>query len=140
MLKKKKILFLCTGNSIRSQFAEVYGKIYLSEQFEIYSAGIENQGIDPRTIQVLEADGIDTAHLQARTYQAYDDIEFDYVITLCGKSDTNFPKQLKGAKRIFSGFMDPAAADNEDEIMKNFLLVRDLVKGYVKNVLPCDLR
>lgn len=137
---KKKILFLCTGNACRSQIAEAYAKQFLSNEAEIYSAGIKKIEIDPRAIQMLKDDGIDTSNLKSQTLDEFKDIYFDLVITLCSDVDANRPPDLKRKKVIFNGFMDlKKVTGNEEEIINTFNIVRKQIKGYVKNVLPQEL-
>ncbi|AEA33454.1 arsenate reductase ArsC [Hippea maritima] len=133
---KKKLLFLCTGNSCRSQMAEAYGKLYLSDIFEIYSAGTEKHGVNPYTIEVLEEEGLNTKDLYSKTLSELDDINFDVVITLCDDANEKCPAYLKKTKLIHKSFKDPAKVKGDrKEILKAFRKVRDEIKNYIKDEL-----
>src|SRR5690606_2804091 len=83
---KKSVLFLCSGNSARSQMAEAVLRQMASDQFEVASAGTQPEGVDPRTLRVLEKAGIDTAGLASKAAAQFSDQHFDYVISLCDKA------------------------------------------------------
>ena len=137
---KPKILFLCTGNSCRSQMAEAYAKYFFGDKFEIYSAGIEKHGLNPLMLKVLEEDGIDTSFLYSKTVDELGEKNFDYVITLCGHANETCPMYLKKTNLIHKGFEDPAkATGTEEEILSKFREVRDKIKKFVKNELNIRL-
>ncbi|BAI80912.1 arsenate reductase (glutaredoxin) [Deferribacter desulfuricans SSM1] len=133
---KKKLLFLCTGNSCRSQMAEGYGKIFLGDKYEVYSAGIEKHGLNPNMVKVMKEDGVDVSNQYSKTLNDLVDIDFDVVVTVCGDAHETCPMYLKKAKIIHKGFKDPAKAKGtEEEILKVFREVRDQIKDYIKNEL-----
>ncbi|MGA1863269.1 arsenate reductase (thioredoxin) [Deferribacter thermophilus] len=137
---KKKLLFLCTGNSCRSQMAEGYGKIFLGDKYEVYSAGIEKHGLNPYMVKVMEEDGVDVSNQYSKTLNELGDIDFDVVVTVCGDAHETCPMYLKKAKIIHKGFKDPAKAKGtEEEILKVFREVRDQIKNYIKNELKTML-
>ncbi len=132
---KKKLLFLCTGNSCRSQMAEAYGKKFLSDKFEIYSGGIEKHGLNPYMLKVLREDGINTDSLYSKTINELGDINFDCVITLCGDANETCPMYLKKTKLIHKGFDDPAKFTGKEEaVLEKFRKVRDEIKEYVQKL------
>ncbi len=134
---KRKLLFLCTGNSCRSQMAEAYGKLFLSDIVDVYSAGTEKHGLNPYMLKVMEEDGVDMTGHYSKTLDELDSINFDFVITLCGHANENCPVYLKkNAIVIHYGFEDPAKfKGNEGEILNEFRRVRDEIKAFVKNKL-----
>ncbi|MBI8803628.1 arsenate reductase (thioredoxin) [Pseudomonas aeruginosa] len=133
----RKIYFLCTGNSCRSQIAEGYGKAILpTDEFEIKSAGIEQHGLNPRAVQVMAEEGIDIST------QTSDLIDMDYfnqadlIITLCGDAKDKCPVIPKGIKHVHWDLEDPAkATGTEEEIINKFREIRDDIKSRVANLL-----
>ena len=131
---KPKILFLCTGNSCRSQMAEAYAKYFYGDKYEIYSAGIEKHGLNSFMLKVLKEDKINTSFLYSKTVDELGDKDFDYVITLCGHANETCPMYLKKTNLIHKGFEDPAkATGTKKEILEKFREVRDKIKEFVKN-------
>lgn len=132
-MDKKIIYFLCTGNSCRSQMAEGFGKKYLGDRFEVYSAGIEAHGLNPRAVKVMAEKGID---ISDQTSDVFDpDILncADYVITLCGDAKDKCPMTPPHVKRLHWGLEDPAkATGTEEEIMAKFRSVRDAIEARIK--------
>ena len=107
---KKSVLFLCSGNSARSQMAEAVLRQLAPEQFDAASAGTQPEGVDPRTLQVLEKAGIDTAGLASKAAAQFSDQHFDYVISLCDKAHQEC-KHWPGAGVIMAwDFPDPKAS------------------------------
>ena len=137
---KKKILVLCTGNSCRSQIAEGYLQDFAGDKAEVYSAGVETHGVNPRAIQVMKEDGIDISAHTSNDVNEYRDIEFDYVITVCDNARERCPYFPSGAKKFHYNFPDPAKAKGtEKEVMKQFREVRDMIKNYSKNFVMENL-
>jgi len=135
MTIKKKLLFLCTGNSCRSQMAEAYGKNYL-ENYNVYSAGLEKHGLNPYMLKVMKEDGYEMQGHYSKTLNDVKDIDFDVVVTVCGHAGETCPMYLKKARIIHKGFEDPAqATGREEEILGQFRKVRDEIKSYIKNEL-----
>ena len=133
---KKKLLFLCTGNSCRSQMAEGYGKLFLGDMVDVYSAGTEKHGLNPYMLKVMEEDGVNMGGHYSKTLDELGDIDFDFVITLCGDAHENCPAYLKKAFVFHKGFKDPAKAKgSEEEVLSEFRRIRDLIKDFVKNEL-----
>ena len=129
----KRILILCTGNSCRSQIAEGYMAAFAGDEAEVYSAGIETHGVNPKAIAVMKEDGIDISHHTSNNINEYRDINFDYVITVCDNAKERCPFFPSNAKKFHQNFPDPAKAKGSDEeIMNEFRKVRDMIKSYCK--------
>ncbi|WP_116190111.1 arsenate reductase (thioredoxin) [Paenibacillus taihuensis] len=130
------VLFLCTGNSCRSQMAEGFAKYYntlYNQNFEIYSAGIEAHGLNPRAVQVMEEAGVSIASQTSDTISLSLIAKADLIITLCGHADDNCPTLPPRVQKIHWGFDDPAKAKgSEEEIMLQFRVVRDLIDVKMK--------
>jgi len=133
MLPIKKILVLCTGNSCRSQIAEGYLRHFAGDRAEIYSAGIETHGVNPRAVATMKEDGIDISGHTSNNVDEYRDIDFDYVITVCDNARERCPYFPTKAVKFHQNFPDPArATGTETEIMGEFRRVRDMIKEYCK--------
>jgi arsenate reductase len=127
----KKILILCTGNSCRSQIAEGYLKYFLGDKASVYSAGIETHGVNPKAIAIMEEEGIDISNHTSNNINEYDNIDFDFVITVCDNAKENCPFFPTKAKKFHHDFPDPAKAiGTADEILAEFRKVRMLIKDY----------
>ena len=136
-----KILYLCTGNSCRSQMADGWTK-HLRPDIECWSAGIETHGMNPRAVQVMEEAGVDMSGLSSKLVSDVPDLEFDYVVTLCGHAAENCPIIPTDAKRVHRGFDDPPGLtrdmNDETEILAVYRRVRDEIKVLVEG-LPGSL-
>ncbi len=129
---KKKILFLCTGNSARSQIAEGLINHFREEEFESFSAGIDPKGVHPMALKVLQEIDIDITNQHSKHLDEIKNIEFDYVITLCDHAEQNCPLFFTKGKRIHKAFSDPAAVKgSDDDISASFRIVRDQLKEYI---------
>ena len=136
----KRILVLCTGNSCRSQIAEGYLKHFAKDKAEVYSAGIETHGVNPRAVAIMKEDGIDISKHTSNNINEYRDIDFDYVITVCDNAKERCPVFPSKAKQFHYNFPDPAKAmGTEDEIMKQFRNVRDEIKNYCHTFVSQNL-
>jgi arsenate reductase len=130
----KKILVLCTGNSCRSQMAEGYLRLFGGEQVQVYSAGVETHGVNPRAVQVMLEDGVDISGQASNTVDEYRDVDFDYVITVCDHALERCPYFPTRAKRLHQNFPDPARATGDDAaVMDKFRRVRNLIKMYCQD-------
>lgn len=128
---KKNILVLCTGNSCRSQIAEGYLRYFAGDRANIYSAGIETHGVNPRAIKVMAEDGIDISAHTSNHVDEYLHIPFDYVITVCDNANEACPYFPGNVERFHYNFPDPAKASGSDEeVMNEFTRVRNLIKTY----------
>lgn len=129
----KKILVLCTGNSCRSQIAEGYLRHFAADKAEVYSAGVETHGVNPRAIEIMKEDGIDISKHTSNNVNEYKDIHFDYVITVCDNAKEKCPYFPSQAKKFHYNFPDPAkATGTEEQIMEQFRKVRNMIKDYSK--------
>lgn len=130
---KKNILVLCTGNSCRSQLAEGYLRYFHGDKANIYSAGVETHGVNPRAIATMLEDGIDISQHTSNHVDEYLHIPFDLILTVCDHASERCPIFPSSAKRIHNNFPDPAkATGSEDEIMAEFRKVREQIKAFCK--------
>lgn len=132
----KKILVLCTGNSCRSQIAEGYLRYFAGNRAQVYSAGVETHGVNPKAIATMQEDGIDISGHTSNHVDEYRDIEFDYVITVCDNAKENCPYFPSKAARFHYNFPDPAKAQGTpEEITEEFRRVRQMIKDYSENFI-----
>lgn len=130
----KNVLVLCTGNSCRSQIAEGYLKHFANGNAEIYSAGIETHGVNPKAIATMAADGIDISGHTSNNVNEYLNIDFDYVITVCDNAKESCPYFPTKAGKLHYNFPDPAKAKGtEEEVKEEFASVRNMIKSYCEN-------
>ena len=127
----KKIRVLCTGNSCRSQIAHGYLQKFAGENAEIYSAGVETHGVNPKVIATMKEDGVDISNHTSNNVLEYQGIDFDYVITVCDNAKERCPYFPSRAEKFHYNFPDPAKAiGTEEEVTREFARVRDLIKNY----------
>lgn len=137
----KKVLVLCTGNSCRSQIAEGYLRAFAGDKAEIYSAGIETHGVNPRAIEIMKRDGIDISAHTSNNINEYMDVDFDYVITVCDNAKESCPYFPTKAVKLHYNFPDPAKATGTGEqIMEAFREVREEIRNYVRNFVNENFR
>ena len=130
-----KILFLCTGNSCRSQMAEGWAKELKSAEIEVYSAGIEPKGLHPIAVKVMAEAGVGISKQRSKHVRTLKDIPFDYVITVCDHARESCPLFPIKTKLIHAGFEDPAAAQGgEDEVLAVFRRVRDGIRDFIQGL------
>lgn len=143
-MTKKNVLFLCTGNSCRSQMAEGWARHLLAEQVEPYSAGIEAHGLNSNAVQVMKEVGVDISIQSSKLVDTLKDVALDLVITVCGHAGKNCPVFLTKARVVHVGFDDPPtlakSAANDQEALDHYRRVRDEVRDFVQNQLPELLR
>ncbi len=135
---KTKVLFLCTGNSARSQMAEAFLRKYGGERFEAYSAGTEPKGIHPYTNRIMQEAGISLSGQYSKHVKEYmGKVHFGYLITLCGEAEEKCPTAFPGAgQRLHWSFEDPSAfLGSEDEKLAKFGEVRDQIDQCIKKWL-----
>ena len=136
----KNILVLCTGNSCRSQLAEGYLRHFAGDKANVYSAGVETHGLNPRAIATMKEDGIDISGHTSNNILEYTGVEFDYVITVCDNAKERCPYFPSNAQKFHYNFPDPAkATGTEAEIEKAFNEVRDMIKLYCINFVKDNL-
>ena len=143
MAGKVSLLFLCTGNSCRSQMAEGWARALKGDVIDPYSAGIETHGLNPLAVRVMAEAGVDISGQKSKATEAVADVPFDYVVTVCGHANETCPMWLSGkAKVVHVGFDDPPAlaktARTEDEALGHYRRVRDEIKAFVEG-LPDNL-
>ncbi|MCR8842588.1 arsenate reductase (thioredoxin) [Paenibacillus sp. SC116] len=132
-MEKKLIYFLCTGNSCRSQMADGFMKEFGGDRYEIYSAGLEAHGLNPRAIQTMNEAGIDISNNTSDVIDPEILNRADYVVTLCGHADEHCPViSNSSVVKWHWGFEDPAkTTGTEEEIMMHFRIVRDAIKARI---------
>ncbi len=136
----KNILVLCTGNSCRSQIAEGYLRHYAGENANIYSAGVETHGVNPRAISIMNEVGIDISNHTSNHVDEYGNINFDFIITVCDNAKERCPYFPSKAERLHYNFPDPAkASGTEEEIVNEFRRVRVLIDDYCKDFVSSNL-
>ena len=127
----KNILVLCTGNSCRSQIAEGYLRLFAGSRANVYSAGVETHGVNPRAIAIMKEDGVDISTHTSNHVDEYRDIDFDFVITVCDHAREVCPYFPTNAKKYHYNFPDPAkATGDEQKVMEAFRAVREEIKAY----------
>ncbi len=137
----KRILVLCTGNSCRSQIAEGYLRKFAGDKAEVYSAGVETHGVNPRAIEIMKEDDIDISHHTSNNINEYRDVDFDFVITVCDNAKERCPFFPSNAKKFHYNFPDPAKAiGTEEEIMQQFREVREMIKKYSQEFIAQNLQ
>lgn len=136
----KKVLVLCTGNSCRSQIAEGYLRHFAGDKAQIYSAGVETHGVNPRAIATMKEDGIDILQHTSNNIDEYFDIDFDFVITVCDNAKERCPFFPTKAKKFHQNFPDPAkSTGTEEEISEQFRQVRQMIKSYSQQFVTDNL-
>ena len=132
---KTKVLFLCTGNSARSQMAEAFLRKYGGDRFEVYSAGLEPKEINPYTWKVMKEIGIDLTGQRSKHLSEYlGKVHFSYVITVCAQAEEQCPAVFPGmGQRLHWAIDDPAAFDGTDaQILNKFRQVRDEIDDRIQ--------
>lgn len=136
----KKILVLCTGNSCRSQIAEGYLRHFAGNKAEIYSAGVETHGVNPKAIFIMKEDGIDISGHTSNNIDEYYNFDFDYVITVCDNAKENCPFFPTKAQKFHHNFPDPAkATGNENDLLQEFRNIREMIKQYCETFVAENL-
>jgi len=137
-VQKLKVLFLCTGNSCRSQMAEGWARQLKGDVIEAYSAGIEPRGLDPRAVRVMAEAGIDISGQRSKGVDELEDIQFNYVVTVCDQAHESCPLFPGRTKVIHVGFDDPPrlARDSKDEqeALGPYRRVRDEIRRFVESL------
>ena len=129
-----RILFLCTGNSCRSQMAEGWARA-LKPEFDVHSAGVAKLGLNPMAVRVMAEAGVDISGQRSKTVDELGDLAFDWVVTVCGHANEQCPMFPGRAKRAHVGFDDPprlaSSAATEQEALDIYRRVRDEIKAFV---------
>jgi arsenate reductase len=137
-----RILFLCTGNSCRSQMAEGWTRHLKSPEIMAWSAGIETKKLDPRAVKVMAETGVDISGHYSKHVNDLPPVEFDYVVTVCGHADENCPVFPRRTIIIHVGFEDPPRlaeeATSEEEALSHYRRIRDEIRAFIET-LPLGL-
>ncbi len=142
MTKKLNLLFLCTGNSCRSQMAEGWAKALKGDLYNVYSAGIETHGLNPNAVKVMAEIGIDITNQKSQNISEFADVNLDIVVTVCGHADKTCPTLNANCKKIHVGFGDPPkmAKDlaeqgaTEEKQLECYRTVRDEIKTFIETL------
>ena len=138
MTTKLTILFLCTGNSCRSQMAEGWARHLKSDVVEPYSAGIETHGLNPTAVKVMAEAGVDISRQRSKHLDELAGVQFDRVVTVCAHAHENCPVLPGDAKVLHVGFDDPPklakGAKNEREALGHYRRVRDEIRAFVESL------
>ncbi len=128
-----KVLFLCSGNSVRSQIAEHILRSLGGNNFEVFSAGTSPRGVHPLTIKVLEEMHIDASKAQSKSLDTFLDQQFNYIITVCDRARDSCPTFPGDTQRIHWGFDDPAAFEGDEaETIKTFRRIRTEIVSRIR--------
>ena len=131
-----KVLFLCTGNSCRSQMAEGWARHLKGDRIEAYSAGIEAHGLNPDAVRVMAEAGVDISGQRSKHVSELRGVEFDYVVTVCDHAHQSCPVFPGKAQVVHVGFDDPprlaASAKTEEERLAPYRRVRDEIRAFVE--------
>jgi arsenate reductase len=137
-MKKLNVLFLCTGNSCRSQMAEGWARALKGDVIEAYSAGIETHGLNPNAVKVMAEAGVDISGHTSKNVDTLMDVIFDYVVTVCGHAHENCPFFPGPTKMVHVGFQDPPAmaklVAGEEEKLECYRRVRDEIRAFVEKL------
>ena len=142
MSDRIKILFLCTGNSCRSQMAEGWARSLRGDRLEAFSAGIETHGLNPRAVRVMEEAGVDISAHRSKNVAELADVELDYVVTVCDNARESCPVFPGRTTTIHVGFPDPPRLaeqyDEEEARLDCYRRVRDEIRAFIET-LPAAL-
>ena len=137
-MRKIKILFLCTGNSCRSQMAEGWARALKADTIEAWSAGIEKHGLNPHAVKVMAEAGVDISNHHSKTPADLGPVEFDYVVTVCGHANEHCPIFPGKSQVLHVGFEDPPKLTqhlpNGEEKLAVYRRVRDEIRRFVESL------
>lgn len=143
---KTRILYLCTGNSCRSQMAEGWTRALRGHEFEAYSAGVERHGMNPFAVRVMAEAGVDISGQSSKLVDELPDVRFDVLVTVCDSAKENCPYFPGAVRRVHKGFADPPrlaaelpAGAGEEDILAVYRRVRDEIRQFVEG-LPGSLQ
>ncbi len=136
--ERVRVLFLCTGNSCRSQMAEGWARHLQSNLVDAYSAGVETHGLNPLAVRVMAEAGVDISHHWSKRVDEVANVDFDFVVTVCGHANENCPIFPGKAKVVHAGFDDPPnlalSAGTEEEALDCYRTVRDQIRRFVETL------
>jgi arsenate reductase len=137
-MSKTKVLFLCTGNSCRSQMAEGWARQLKSDLLEAYSAGVDPHGMNRLAIQAMAESGVDISKQWSKHVNELSDVAFDFVVTVCDQANESCPVFPGKAKRLHVGFDDPPRlakdAKTDAEAMPHYRRVRDDIRSFIEKI------
>ena len=142
MSEPLKLLFLCTGNSCRSQMAEGWTRHLKGEQIKAFSAGIETHGLNPHMVKVMAEAGVDVTSQKSENIRDFTDLDLDFVITVCGHAHETCPVFPANCQVVHAGFPDPpkmakelaVKGASEEEQLTCYRQVRDEIRAYVESL------
>lgn len=138
MSRKLKVLFLCTGNSCRSQMAEGWTRALKGSVIEPYSAGTETHGLNPRAVLVMAEAGVDISGHRSKNVAEMANVQFDHVVTVCGHAAESCPIFPGNVKRTHAAFEDPPRlarnARSEEEALDHYRRVRDDIRAFIETL------
>jgi len=138
MDERIKVLFLCTGNSCRSQMAEGWARALKSDQIDAYSAGTDPHGMNARAVRAMAEAGVDIRGHRSKHLDELTGVPFDYIVTVCGHANENCPVFPGRTKVVHVGFDDPPKlakdAKDEEDAMRHYRRVRDEIRGFIVNI------
>jgi len=138
MKDRISVLFLCTGNSCRSQMAEGWAKALKIHEIDAYSAGIEKHGLNPQAVKVMAEAGVDISDHRSKLTPELPLQDFDYVVTVCDHAHENCPYFPAKTKLVHRGFDDPPRlaedAKTEEEALQHYRRVRDEIKEFIQSL------
>jgi len=131
--RRPRVLFLCTGNSCRSQMAEGWARHFHAEGLDAYSAGVETHGLNPRAVQVMAEAGVDISGQRSQHVDEFVDVPFDLVVTVCDHAAEVCPVFPHPVRKVHRSFADPAKAEGDEAaVLAEFRRVRDEVRDWVR--------
>lgn len=137
-MSKLKVLFLCTGNSCRSQMAEGWARALRGDVIEAYSAGVEPHGMNPRAVKVMQEAGVDISGHHSKHMDELKAVPLDYVVTVCDHANESCPLFPGKTKIIHVGFDDPPRlakdAKTEEEALGHYRRVRDEIRHFIEHI------
>lgn len=135
---RTKVLFLCAGNSCRSQMAEGWARALVPDTIDAYSAGTHTHGLNPDAVKVMAEAGVDISEHHSKNVSELSDITFDYVVTVCGNARETCPVFPGNTRILHAGFDDPprlaANATNDEERLAPYRRVRDEIRDFVEHL------
>ncbi|MBI3626154.1 MAG: arsenate reductase ArsC [Candidatus Rokubacteria bacterium] len=135
-MTRKKVLFLCTGNSARSQMAEAFARAYGKEKVAAFSAGLEPKRLHPVAVEVMREKGIDVSRQESKAFSEDLARRMDYVITVCGNAEEHCPMLPPGVRRLHWPLEDPArATGSPEEVREVFRRSRNEIEQLVQKFL-----
>jgi len=141
-VQKLKVLFLCAGNSCRSQMAEGWARKLTGDAVEAYSAGVEVHGLDPNAVRVMAEAGVNISGYRSKHVEEFRAVPFDWVVTVCSRAHEHCPVFPGETRVVHIGFDDPPRlarhAATEEEVLGHYRCVRDEIRALVEN-LPGSL-